>query len=137
MKSAKNIIAIERVGVSSLKDFRRLNLSSVQLSDSIAWRPLDIRVPARLTITDKIEDGVRVYTAQLVFRTCEEIVELDRYAYLCHTADGRLILFGNPERPYPVAMVTRNRPDNMADSQLDEFSVNWSTVYPIPYVGKS
>lgn len=134
MNSPRNVIAIDRIPVTSLTGFIRKSASSVILDAGIDWQSLSIKVPARLTISEKIEDGVRQHTAQLVFRTCEDVGNLGRWAYRCRTADGRYLLIGTPERPYPVGTVTRNHPDNMTDSQLDEVTVTWSSSHRIPYI---
>lgn len=134
MNNVNNIISIDCIHVGLLLGFRRISVSSVEISESLRWRSIDIKIPARLTVSDKIEDGVRLHTAQLVFRTCEDIHDFGRWVYRCHTADGQSILIGSPERPYPVSNVTRNHPDNMTDSQLNEVSVSWVTPHEIPYI---
>ena len=134
MNRIRNVIEIDRVPVSSLIGFTRKNTSTIILGAGIDWKSLPIKVPARLSVSDKIEDGVRLHTAQLVFRTCEEIGDLGRWAYRCRMADGQYLLIGTPERPYPVATVTKNHPDNMTDSQLDEVTVKWVSSLRIPYI---
>lgn len=132
MKSTRNIIAIDRIPVTSLTGFVRTGIINVKVANNLPWQSLDIKVPARLTVNDKIEDGVRLHTAQLVFRTCEDISDLGRWAYRCRMADGPYILIGSPERPFPVGTVTKNHPDNMTDSQLDEVTVTWTSPHGIP-----
>ena len=134
MNTPRNIIAIDRVRVAGLTGFKRMGRDSVQLDAATPWENLAIKVPARLTVSDKVEDGVRLFTAQLVFRTCEEPGELGRWAYRCRTADGRHILIGTSGRPYPVGTMTRSHPDNMTDSQLLEVSVSWTSEQPVPYI---
>jgi hypothetical protein len=134
MNSPRNVIAIDRVPVSSLSGFQRVGTGRVKLNGETPWQPISIKVPARLTVSEKIEDGVRLHTAQLVFRTCEDAGDLGRWAYRCRTADGKEILIGTPERPYPVGTVTKNHPDNMSDSQLDEVTVTWTSSLTIPII---
>ena len=134
MNTPRNIIAIDRVPVLSIFGYKQVSEGSVKVDISTPWQTLPIRVPARLTISNKIEDGVRLHTAQLVFRTCEDPGDMGRWAYRCHTADGKEILIGTPERPYPVGTVTRNHPDNMTDSQLDEVTVTWTSCHGIPFI---
>ena len=134
MNNVNNIISIDRIPVRMLLGSRRTGVNSVEIPESLPWQGIDIKIPARLTVSDKIEDGVRLHTAQLVFRTCEDINDLGRQAYRCHTADGQLILIGLPERPFPVSNFTRNHPDNMTDSQLNEVTVSWTTASEIPYI---
>lgn len=135
MNSPRNVIAIDRIPVTSIVGFQRTGANSVKLNDGILWQPLTIKVPARLTITDKIENGVRLYTAQLVFKVCQDDVgDWNRQAFRCHTADGRQVLIGSDKRPYPVATVSDPRPDNMTDSQLCEVTVNYTSASQIPYI---
>lgn len=135
MNSPRNVIAIDRIPVSSLTGFQRTGTNSVKMDAGVPWQSLTIKVPARLTITDKIENGVRLYTAHLFFKVCQEDMgDWNRQAYRCHTADGRQVLIGSDERPYPVATVNDPRPDNMTDSQLCEVTVNYTSASQIPYI---
>lgn len=134
MNTARNIIAIDRVPVSSLLGFQRTGIGRVKLDAAIPWQQMSIRIPARLTISDKIEDGVRLHTAQLVFRCCEDITDLGRWAYRCKTAAGQYYLIGTDERPYPVGTVTTNHPDNMTDNQLCEVTVTYTSPEQLPYI---
>lgn len=134
MNSPRNVIAIDRVPVSSLAGFIRVGADAVRVAAGVPWQPLAIKVPARLTVSDKVEDGVRLHTAQLVFRTCDDCDGGGRWAYRCHTADGRLYLVGSDARPYPVGTGVKNHPDNMTDSQLDEVTVTWTSSHGIPFI---
>lgn len=134
MKRIHNIIRVDRVRVSSITGYIRVGESSARVGSDIPWNVIPIKVPAKLSISDKIEDGVRLHTAQLVFRTCEDAGDLERWAYRCYTADGRTLLIGTSERPYPVGIVTQNHPDNMTDSQLDEVTVSYTSASRIPYI---
>ena len=134
MNSPKNVIGIDRLQSGSIVGLRKLSASCVSISSVNSWVNIPIKVPARLTISDKIEDGVRLHAAQLIFRTCEEPHEIERMVYRCKTADGRYYLIGNNERPYPVTTVNDNHPDNMTDSQLYEVTVNYTSAGKIPYI---
>ena len=134
MNSPKNVIGIDRIQSGSIVGLRQLSTSCVAISSVNSWESIPVKVPARLTISDKIEDGVRLHAAQLIFRTCEEPHEIERMVYRCKTADGRYYLIGNNERPYPVTTVNDNHPDNMKDSQLYEVTVNYTSARKIPYI---
>lgn len=134
MNTPRNIIAVDRLRAGDIVGLRQASATSVHVSTATAWENIPIKVPARLTISDKIEDGVRLHTAQLIFRTCEEPHEIERMVYRCKTADGRYYLIGNNERPYPVTTVNDNHPDNMTDSQLYEVTVNYTSAGKIPYI---
>ncbi len=134
MNSPKNVIGIDRLQSGSIVGLRKLSSSSVAISSSNSWKNIPIKVPARLTISDKVDYGVRLHTAQLVFRTCDEPQEIERMVYRCKTADGKYFLIGNNDRPYPVTTVNDNHPDNMTDSQLYEVTVNYTSAEKIPYI---
>ncbi len=134
MNSPRNVIGIDRLQSGSIVGLRKLSASCVSVSSVNSWESIPIKVPARLTISDKIDDGVRLYTAQLVFRTCEEPIDIERMVYRCKTADGRYYLIGNNDRPYPVTTVNDTHPDNMRDSQLYEVNVNYTSACKIPYI---
>ena len=134
MNTPRNIIAIDRVPVSSIIGYKRISEDRVRVDISTPWQTLPIKVPARLTISDKIDDGVRIYTAQLVFRSCEELSDGGRWAYRCKTASGNYYLIGTDKRPYPVGTVTTNHPDNMTDNQLSEVTVTYTSAEPIPSI---
>lgn len=134
MNTPRNIIAIDRIQAGSIIGLHRIDESSVAVSPLTSWVSLPIKVPARLTVNEKIEDGVRLYTAQLVFRTCKEPDDMRRMVYRCKTADGKYLLIGSNDRPYPVSTLGINLPDNVTDSQLDEITVNYTSTAQIPYI---
>ena len=134
MNTPRNVIAIDRVPVSSLLGYKRIGVNKVKIDANTSWQSLPVKVPARLTINDKIDNGVRIYTAQLVFRSCEELTDLERWVYRCKTANGKYYLIGTDKRPYPVGTVTSNHPDNMTDNQLSEVTVTYTSCNQIPYI---
>lgn len=134
MNKTRNIIAVYRVSADSMSETPRVDTDGVHVSPSIPFQKIDIRVPARLTVTDKIDNGVRMYNAQLVFKTCEEISDRERIVYICKASNGNQYLIGTKDRPYPVTTVNEPHPDNMTDSQLNEVTVNWTSSKKIPYI---
>lgn len=134
MNINKLIVAVDRIQASEVKGYHRIGLGSVKVSTSIGWKNIKVKVPARLNITDKVEDGVRLYTAKLVFRTCEEMFDCEKQVYRCKTASGNYILIGSDTRPYPITTVNDSHPDNMTDSQLIEVSVDYTSPVRIPYI---
>lgn len=134
MKTPRNIIAIDRIKASELVGLVRTGTDSVRVSDGLSWEPVSIRVPARLSVSEKVDGGVRLYTVQLVFRICGDTGDRERWAYRCKTADGRYCLIGTDHRPWPVSVVNTVRPDNMTESQLDEVTVSYTSESRIPYI---
>ena len=134
MKQIKIITAVDRISVTSLVGMTRISKTGVRLPPGLTWLPLTIKPHAQLTITDKIEDKVPVWSAKLVFKTCDEFSDRDRWAYRCRLHDGRYRLIGTSERPYPVASVGEYMPENVTDNQLNEVTISWQTPTFIPLI---
>ena len=134
MKKIKIITAIDRIPVTSLVGMSRVSKTGVKLPYGINWQPLAIKPHAQLSISDKVEDKNTVWTVKLVFKTCEEFGDRGRWAYRCKLVDGSYRLIGTDERPYPVASVLENMPDNVTENQLNEVTVNWQSAHFIPYI---
>lgn len=134
MKKIQIITAIDRIPVTSLVGISRVSKTGVKLPYGINWQPLAIKPHAQLSISDKVEDKNTVWTVKLVFKTCEEFGDRGRWAYRCKLVDGSYRLIGTDERPYPVASVLENMPENVTDNQLNEVTVNWQSAHFIPYI---
>ncbi len=134
MKKIQIITAIDRIPVTSLVGMSRVSKTGVKLPYGINWQPLAIKPHAQLSISDKVEDKNTVWTVKLVFKTCEEFGDRGRWAYRCKLVDGSYRLIGTDERPYPVASVLENMPENVTDNQLNEVTVNWQSAHFIPYI---
>ena len=134
MKKIQIITAIDRIPVTSLVGMSRVSKTGVKLPYGINWQPLAIKPHAQLSISDKVEDKNTVWTVKLVFKTCEEFGDRGRWAYRCKLVDGSYRMIGTDERPYPVASVLENMPENVTDNQLNEVTVNWQSAHFIPYI---
>lgn len=134
MKQIKIVTAVERTPVTSLQGMKFISKITAQLPSGISWQPLEIKPHAQLTISDKVENKNNIWTAKLVFKTCQEFVDRDRWAYRCRLLDGRYRLIGTDERPYPVASVSENMPENVTENQLNEVTVNYLSARFIPYI---
>lgn len=134
MKQIKIVIAVDRVPVTSLQGMTRISKTSVRLPAGISWEALVIKPHAQLTVSDKVEEKNRIWTAKLSFKTCEDLNDRDLYAYRCRLSNGQYRLIGSNERPYPVASVAESMPENVTDNQLNEVTVNWSSPRFIPSI---
>lgn len=129
----QNVIAISRCPCSAIMGASRVN-DAVSGIPSNVLSEIEIRTPAKLSINNKVEGGVTVYSHQLVFRTCENIECRGHWAYVLRLADGKQLLMGSYERPYPVTVSSRTLPDNLSDSQLWEVTVSLTTRLDLPQI---
>lgn len=136
MKKIKIITAVERIPVENLMGMVRISKTSVRLPDGISWQPLHIKPHAQLSISDKIENNNKVWTAKLVFKSFDTLEDIDRFAYRCRMLDGRYRLLGSGERPYPITSVGENLPEVVTENQLDEITVTWQSSLFIPIIAE-
>ena len=134
MKKIQIITAVDWTPVTSLQGMLRISKTDVRLPGGISWQPIAIKPHAQLSISDNVENGNTVWTAKLVFKTCEEFGDRGRWAFRCRLLDGRYRLIGSDERPYPVASVLENMPEKVTDNQLNEVTVNWQSARFIPNI---
>lgn len=134
MKQIKIVTAVDRILVTSLNGMSRISEDQVSIPSGISWEPLVIKPHAQLTISDKVEDKNRIWTAKLVFKTCGEFGDRGRWAYRCRLYNGQYRLIGSDERPYPIASVLESMPENVTDNQLNEVTVSWQSPHFIPYI---
>ncbi len=133
MNSIHNVVSVCRITCSSLGDMQRIKDSVLSLPDN-GWSDIDIRVPAKLSINNKVESGVTVYSHQLTFSTCENIEVRGHWAYKIGLADGQQLLLGSYDRPYPVTVSSRMLADNLSDSQLYEVTVTLASREDLPQI---
>ena len=89
-------------------------------------------VPAKLSINNKVIDKNRLWEYQLVFRTCQDLNLIGHWAYILKLANGKWMILGTSQRPYPVVVSSKTLPENLSDSQLWEVTVTWSNSSKAP-----
>lgn len=134
MRRQKLVTHIERCHITQIGTVTRIGLSEANIIAGADWSEIEIKVPASLTITDKVEDNVPIYTATLTFETCEDMEDRDRYAWRVTLIDGTQMLIGTDERPYPVMTVSESHPDSVTDDQLNKVTVTYSSTMTIPVI---
>lgn len=134
MKQIKIVTRIDRTPVTSLQGMYRKSKTSVCLPQNINWQPIDIKPHAQLSINNKQENGVTIWTAKLVFRTSGGQGERVRWAYRCRLSNGQYRLIGSDARPYPVTSVFENMPESVTGDQLSEVTVTWQSDSFIPSI---
>jgi hypothetical protein len=130
------IISVKRTYCGNLSEMKRVGNNTVKLPDGVIWDDIPIKVPASMTISDKVEDKIIVYTASLSFSTCISSFDRKKYVYLVKASDGVLYLLGSYERPFSVMTMLKNFPDDPKSNQLNSVTVLYKTGCPIPFVIK-
>ena len=134
MKQIKLVTSVERTHVSRLSGMVRVSKTEVRLPAGIVWTPLEIKPHAVLSVSDKQEEKVTVWTAKLTFKTCETLPDREHYAYRVGISNGQYRLIGTDERPFPVASVVESMPENVTDNQLDEVIITWQSPRFVPSI---
>lgn len=135
MRKLNYICRVQRVLLNELPFKTLLGNKTFSLPGSDSWDEVKCLRPVKLEITDKIEDGLRLYTHKLTFRTCEEDINVrDVFAYLVTDLDGKKYLIGSGERPYPIINISDVHPDSYASSTMTEVSVQWISMRKAPKI---
>lgn len=135
MRHLNFISDIQRIPVEKLPFIVMLVDKNFSLSDDLDWEEVTFKRPAKLEITEKVDDKVRIYTHKLTYSTCEEDIDTDTiYAYLVTDIDGRKRLLGIPSRPYPIVTVSEVHPDSYGTSTLNEVAVSWTATRKAPLI---
>lgn len=135
MRYLNHITKIQRILTSKLPFESLLGHKTFALPTNLEWESVTFQRPAKLEITDKYDDKVRIYTHKLIYRTCEEdINQAAQYAYLLEDLDGRRYLIGSSTRPYPTINVSEVHPDSYSSSTLNEVTVQWQAYRKAPRV---
>lgn len=124
-----NIIKIFVVPCKQIAGLFRISETEAKINDDIPFKEFgNIKRPASLIISDKIEEGNRIYQSKLVFYTCNKwLVDITRNSFLCETIDGTRYLIGERKRPFPVVTQQQTHPNNYSDNQLTEVVVNFTS----------
>lgn len=124
---------MQRIPVSELPFETLLGNRTFDIPESHDWPVVKCQKPAKLEITDKIEDGVRFYTHKLTFRTCHEDLDMRaNYAYVVTTIEGKRYLIGSAGRPYPIINMSDVHPDSFSSSTMVEYTVQWGSSRKAP-----
>ena len=132
--SVRLIVGVDLTSCQNLNGMLRLNQNFVSLPKDIVWKKKCIKIPAQLTVSEKYDDKVKIYTLSLKLLTADDFPSSGRYAFRIHLSDGNCCLIGTNERPYPVITKQENMPDSIKDNQLDEITITYSSTCPMPYI---
>lgn len=127
----KNVVSVERTLCDYVK-VRTYNHGTIVLRSGDPWRKVRIIGPARLEITDKCEDRNHLYTAKLSFSRKDILETSDEpWAYRCTCADGSVYIIGCDRRPFPVTTHSQTLSENVTDSTLNRYDVEYNSREPI------
>lgn len=135
MKRTKKVTAVLVAEASQLGSVRRISRHEVTDVPETVWTRLQIKVPADLTLSSKVEDKVTLHTSKLVFRECGDTDgSFHIPAYKVVLADGTALLMGGKKRPYPIRTYEQDYSSNDSDSQSREVTITLTDVYEPPVI---
>lgn len=99
------------------------------------WPKVKCQKPAKLEITDKLEDGVRLYTHKLTLRLPDDDLDTSvPYAYLVTDLESNKYLIGVGDRPYPIINMSDIHPDSLGSSTFVEAVIQWIYTRKAPKI---
>lgn len=134
MNTTKIIIKVERTPCAYLKDMRRTAVDMVTVPDGINWEEIPTRRHPSLSISEKEDDKVHMYTATLKFYTCMNFTDRKYYAYRVTLAGGARRIIGSYDRPFPVLTIQESMPEKPSDNFWNEVTITWATPTKVPYM---
>ena len=134
MIQSRKVVEITRIPVNSILSVKRCNNKLAVISTDSFYPKLNIKVPADLTLSDKVTDNVRLFTAKLTFLFCGDSYNKERSAYILKLANGKEILIGSNERPFPTVETNQNLSSSDSNSELIEVTVNYTSTSEIPHL---
>lgn len=135
MKRLSFITKVQRVPVSELP-FETLTCNKTfSIPGSDKWPKVKCQKPAKLEITDKLEDGVRLYTHKLTLRLPDDDLDTSvPYAYLVTDLESNKYLIGVGDRPYPIINMSDIHPDSLSSSTFVEAVIQWIYMRKAPKI---
>ena len=134
MKRLSFITKVQRVPVSELP-FETLTCNKTfSIPGSEKWPKVKCQRPAKLEITDKLEDGVRLYTHKLTLRLPDDLDTSVPYAYLVTDLESNKYLIGVGDRPYPIINMSDIHPDSLGSSTFIEATIQWTYTRKAPKI---
>lgn len=134
MIHSKKVVEVTRIPVDEILSFIRYNNNKVNLMIVRQFDKLNIKVPADLTLSDKIVDNVRLFTAKLTFLYCGQSFDNKRSVYFIKLANGEKLLIGSNVRPFTTYETNQNISSSDSNSELIEVTVNYTSTSEIPHL---
>ena len=137
MIHSRKVVEITRIPVKSILSYKIYSDNIAVISSYSSFDKLKIKVPADLTLSDKVTDNVRLYTAKLTFLFCGQSYNKDRSVYILKLANGKKLLIGSNMRPYPTIETNQNISSSDSNSELIEVTVNYTSTSDIGQMVKN
>lgn len=135
MKRLSFITKVQRVPVSELPFETLACNKTFSIPGSDKWPKVKCQKPAKLEITDKLEDGVRLYTHKLTLRLPDDDLDTSvPYAYLVTDLESNKYLIGVGDRPYPIINMSDIHPDSLGSSTFVEAVIQWIYTRKAPKI---
>lgn len=134
MQCLKIVVSVERTKCKNLSGVKFISPTKVKVPSDVSWQAIAVRAHPSLTIADKIDDKVRMFTSTLKFSTADDMTERDKFAYRVKLTDGTTRLIGTCERPYPVTQAQENMPDKETENQMTDVTVTYTNVRNLPII---
>lgn len=134
MQCLKIVVSVERTKCKNLSGVKFISPTKVKVPSDVSWQAIAVRAHPSLTIADKIDDKVRMFTSTLKFSTADDMTERDKFAYRVKLTDGTTRLIGTFERPYPVTQAQENMPDKETENQMTDVTVTYTNVRNLPII---
>lgn len=135
----KFINSIQILPASFLKNMLRVSASEVILDTAdLPFTNIAFKKPAQMTISDKVDDGNRLFTVKLQFSTILDwLPKFNRVAVVATAVDGTTYLIGTDKQPFPMITQQQNHPDAYKESELTDITVTWSTPVMPPTIKRT
>lgn len=135
MKRLSFITKVQRIPVSELPFVTLTCNKTFSIPGSDKWPKVKCQRPAKLEITDKLEDGVRLYTHKLTLRLPDDDLDTSvPYAYLVTDLESNKYLIGVGDRPYPIINMSDIHPDSLGSSTFVEAVIQWIYTRKAPKI---
>ena len=134
MIHSRKVVEVTRIPVNNILYVTRFDNNMARLTTDSLFEKLNIKVPADLTLSDKMVDNVRLFTAKLTFLYCGQSFDNKRSVYFIKLANGEKLLIGSNVRPFTTYETNQNISSSDSNSELIEVTVNYTSTSEIPHL---
>lgn len=134
MNTIKLVTSIERTECRNLYGMKTVGFNKIKIPTDVIWEKIAVRAFPSLSVTDKIEDKVHIYTSTLKFYSCIDFADRKSYAYRIKMIDGTYKMIGGYHRPIPIMTVQESAPEKASDNQWNEVSIVLESRFQLPTI---